>query len=85
MTRNPGEKKDKRWRYTRLEVWRFLWKWQQRNAIPPSFLEIAAALNLTKTPVYSHLLHLERDGVIERKGGQHRAIHVLIAPPEDNL
>jgi len=58
----------------------------ERNEYPPTFREIAKALNITSTKgVTDHLIVLEKKGYISRNTNQSRAIRILKDPRETSL
>lgn len=50
---------------------------QAEAGYPPTILEIAGALGMSKTGVHYHLEVMEAAGIIERKGHSARAMRVL--------
>lgn len=68
------------------EVLRYISGYIEENEYPPTFREIAKALNISSTKgVTDHLAVLERKGFINRITNHSRAIRILKNPDEEKI
>lgn len=61
----------------RAAILAYIVHYQAEAGYPPTILEIAGALGMSKTGVHYHLEVMEAAGIIERKGHSARAMRIL--------